>query len=248
MDKNKLWIIGSVLVMAVVLALGWFLGISPQLASAASASLQRLDVQTLNATQEATLEKLKKDYASMDELNGQLAELSQSVPSDAAADAFVDEVDAIGGAAGVIVAGITVADAKPYEPVSAPAPAGGAASPAPTPTATPTPAATPAPTPTADPTPAPGMPPVTSPKITAANFSSLAVTLTVRGTYAQTLAFVEGLQHGKRLFLVSGITTSSTSGTTSSTSALAAGMESATITGLIFAVTPSSPTTAPAQK
>ncbi|WP_431218736.1 hypothetical protein [Leifsonia xyli] len=79
---------------------------------------------------------------------------------------------------------------------------------------------------------------MTSDKLTAANFSSLAVTLTVKGTYAQALAFVNGLQQGKRLFLVDGITTSSSSGSTGSTSAPAAGgSETATITGLIFVVT-----------
>ncbi|WP_431218737.1 hypothetical protein [Leifsonia xyli] len=124
MDKNKLWIIGSVLVMVVVLALGWFLGVAPQLANAASAEVQAVGVRSLNDTQEATLAKLKKDYANLGGLNAKLADLSQSVPSDTAIPAFVDEVDAIGAGAGVTVSGISVADAKPYEPVSAPAPAG----------------------------------------------------------------------------------------------------------------------------
>jgi hypothetical protein len=249
MDKNKLWIIGSVLVMVIVLALGWFLGIAPQLANAASAGVQRLDVQALNATQEATLAKLKRDYANIGELNAQLADLSESVPSDTAIPAFVDEVDAIGAATGVTVAGISVADAKPYEPVTAPAPAGAAATPGPTGTPTPAPAATPTPTPT--PTAVPGMPPVTNPKLTSANFSSLAVTLTLKGTFAQALDFVNGIQRGKRLFLVDGITTSS-SGSSSSTGSTSApgghGADTATITGLIFVVTPPSSAPATAQK
>lgn len=245
MDKNKLWIIGSVLVMVVVLALGWFVGIAPQLGNAATATLQRVDVQALNATQEATLAKLKKDYANIGKLDAQLADLSQSVPSDSDIPAFYDEVDAIGAASGVTVAGITVADAKPYEPVSAPAPAGGAATPTPTSTATPSPEATPAPTSTPAPTAVPGMPPKTSPNLTSANFSSLAVTLTVKGTYAQALDFVNGIQQGKRLFLVDGITTSP-SGESGSTAAGAG--QTATITGLIFVVTPPSTATAAAQK
>jgi Tfp pilus assembly protein PilO len=58
-DKNKIWIAGSVLLMVVALGLGWFLGIAPQLASAATAESQRAGVQALNAKQEATLASLK---------------------------------------------------------------------------------------------------------------------------------------------------------------------------------------------
>lgn len=242
MDKNKIWIAGSVLLMVVALGLGWFLGIAPQLAGAATAESQRADVQALNAKQEATLASLKKDYANLDALKSQLSDLSGSVPSDTAIPAFVDEVDALGSAAGVTVAGISVADAKPYEPVAPPAPTGGAATPSPT--ATPSAgAAAPTPTPTPTPTPVAGMPPVTSSKLTSANFSSLAVTLTVKGTYAQALSFVNGIQTGKRLFLVSGINTSSasSSGTAGKPSA---GVESTTITGLIFVVTPTQAATA----
>lgn len=242
MDKNKIWIVGSVLLIVVALGLGWFLGIAPQLAAAATAESQRADVQALNAKQEATLASLKKDYADIDALNAQLSDLSASVPSDSAIPAFVDEVDALGSAAGVTVAGIAVADAKPYEPVSPPAPTGGAATPSPT--ATPSPGATPAPTPTAAPTPVAGMPPVTSSKLTSVNFSSLAVTLTVKGTYAQALAFVNGIQTGERLFLVSGISTS-TASSGGTAGKPGAGVESTTVSGLIFVVTPSRPTSTP---
>lgn len=243
MDKNKIWIAGSVLLMVVALVLGWFLGIAPQLASAATAETQRAGVQALNAKQEATLASLKKDYENIDALNGQLSDLAQSVPSDTAIPAFVDEVDGIGSATGVTVAGIAVADAKPYEPVSPPAATGAAATPSPT--ATPTPGATPTASPTPVPTAVAGMPPVTSSKLTSANFSSLAVTLTVKGTYAQGLAFVNGIQTGKRLFLVSGITTSAASSGSGTASKPSAGEETITVTGLIFVVTPTSPTAAP---
>lgn len=245
MDKNRIWIIGSALLMAIVVALGWFLGVAPQLTAAAQAEAQRAGVQALNVQQEATLASLKKDYAKLGAMNAELSDLSASVPSDTDTPAFVDEVDAVAVAAGVTVTGIKVADATPYEPVSPPASAGGAATPPPT--STPTPGATPTPsaTPTPKPTPIAGMPPVTSPKLTSANFSSLAVTLTVKGTYAQGLAFVNGIQTGKRLFLVSGITTSAASSGSGTASKPSAGEETITVTGLIFVVTPTSPTAAP---
>ena len=121
MDKNRLWLIGSVLVMAIVVGLGWFLGIAPQLASVAAADAQRAGVEQVNVQHEATLAQLKKDYANLGALNGQLASLSESVPSDTAMPAFVDEINAIASSTGVTVTGFAVADAKPYEPVSPPA-------------------------------------------------------------------------------------------------------------------------------
>jgi Tfp pilus assembly protein PilO len=241
MDKNRLWIIGSVLVMAIVVGLGWFLAIAPQLASAAAADAQRAGVEQANAQHEATLARLKKDYANLGALNGQLASLSESVPSDTAMPAFVNEINAIAASAGVTITGFSVADAKPYAPVSPPAVAAPAGA-TPSSTATPSPSATPAATPTPAPTPVAGMPPVTSPKLTSANFSSLAVTLNIQGDYQQILSFVNGVQSGKRLFLVSGITTTGAAGP-SSPGKQAAGSENATISGLVYVVIPGAPST-----
>lgn len=247
MDKNRLWIIGSVLLMAIVVGLGWFLGIAPQLANAAASDLQRAGVEAVNVQHEANLARLKKDFANLGALNGQLASLSDSVPGDTAMPAFVDEINGIAASTGVTVTGFSVADAKPYAPISPPAavPAAGSAAT----TATPTPSAAPTtPTPTASPTPVAGMPPVTSSKLTGANFSSLAVSLVVRGDYPQVLAFVNGLQVGKRLFLVSGITTTAVPAVAGTTTAkVPAGSETATISGLVYVVTPdATPTSTPA--
>lgn len=246
MDKNRLWTIGSVLVMAIVVGLGWFLGIAPQVAGVAAADAQRAGVEQTNVQHEATLAQLKKDYARLGVLNGQLASLSQSVPGDTAMPAFVDEINAIASGAGVTITGFSVADAQPYAAVAPPA-AAAVPSPASS-TATPAPSATPAatPTPAPSPTAVAGMPPVTSPKLTSANFSSLAVTLNVQGEYQQILSFVHGVQQGKRLFLVSGITTTAAAvaGPSNSAGTAATGSQSATISGLVYVVTPDGTSTA----
>jgi hypothetical protein len=93
------------------------------------------------------------------------------------------------------------------------------------------------------------MPPVTSSKLTSANFSSLAVTLNIQGGYQQILSFVDGVQGGKRLFLVSGITTTAAAaGGTSSPSgtsrAATTGSENAVISGLVYVVTADGTSTA----
>lgn len=225
MNKNRLWVIASVLVMVLVLVLGVVVGIQPQLAATAAANEQRASVEASNAGQAAVLAQLKKDYAGIDKLKEELAPLSDSVPQGTEMPAFVNQLDALAGASQVTLTGITVADAVPYAPVAAPAVApvvtGGA-----TPAPAPTPAPTPAPSATA---PAAGVPPVTNPQITAENFASLAVSISVSGSYGNALNFVNGLQTGKRLFLVSGLRT--TPGDTP-------GIVTATITGLVYVLVP----------
>jgi len=253
-DKNRLWVIGSVLVMAVVVAFGWLLGVQPQLAAISAADNERATVEATNASHEVLLAKLKNDFKDIDRLNTQLASLSQSVPSGTDIPPFVDQLDALAGKEGVSLTGITVSDAQPYTPVVAPA----APVAAPAAGSTPTPTPTPAPSPGATTAPAPvltaGVPPVTSTKITAENFAAMAVQITIKGSYSKVLNFVHGLQTGTRLFLVSGLTTTASdpvlADTSKSPSASTAtpdtkGGVSATISGLVYVLVAPAKASAP---
>jgi Tfp pilus assembly protein PilO len=201
-DKNRLWIIGSVLVMVIVVALGWVVGIQPQLAATALADDQRVSVEQTNAGHQIALNKLREDFKGIDKLNQELASLSKSIPSGTNVPDYVDQLDALARANHVTLKGLTVADAQAYTPVPPVAPAvpaapagSSAAAAASTPTAAPAPIA------------APGSPPVTNANVTAQNFASLSVQITISGTYSDVLRFVNGLQTGTRLFLVSGLST-----------------------------------------
>jgi Tfp pilus assembly protein PilO len=208
MDRNRVWLIGLVAVMVAVAALGWLLGIQPQLAAATSADQSRAAVQAQNATNETVLAKLKKDYSSIEELKQQLVSLRQSVPASADMSAFVTELDSLSAAHQITVKTITVSDAMPYTaPVTAPT---ASASPSATPTPAPTAAAPAAPA-------APTAPPaVTNSKITAANFIAIPIQLSLTGPYANVLDFVNGLQMGPRLFLVTTFSTTASSDKTAS--------------------------------
>ena len=120
MDKNRIWVIGSVLVMVVVLVLGWIVGIQPQLAATATANDQRASVEQTNVMQEAALAKLKKDFAGIEALKDELASLSQSVPTGTEAPAFLNQLDALAIAYGVTLTGVTMDDPQAYTPVAAP--------------------------------------------------------------------------------------------------------------------------------
>lgn len=225
MDKNRMWVIGSVLAMVAVLLLGWVAGIQPQLAAAATADDERSTVEQTNIIQEAALAKLKEDFAGIDALKATLVPLAASVPSGTEAPAFVSQIDALAVAHGVTLAGITMADPVAYTPVVPPAavaadgtdaaaadaPAAGSAEAVPTPEAA-----------------VAGAPPVTNSQITATNFASLAVSIDVSGSYTNVLNFVSALQSGTRLFMVTGLKTAAVPD--------APGEVTATISGFIYSL------------
>ncbi|WP_295127487.1 type 4a pilus biogenesis protein PilO [uncultured Leifsonia sp.] len=205
MDKTRLWIIGSVLAMVVVAALGWVLGIQPQLDQSAAADAQTLQVEGTNTASRLALNKLKKDSESLDDLKSQLAAVQTSIPAEAQTPAFMDEITALAAANGLTVTASQITDGAGFVPpvnpaAPAPAAASGTGS-----TATPTPSPTATPTPTPKPTAVPGMPPAASPLVTKDDFTVIPVSVTVRGAYSNILAFVEAAQKGQRLFLVNGI-------------------------------------------
>ena len=181
---------------------GWFLGIQPQLNAANAASESRTSEAARNAASERLLVTLKKDFEGIGELKDSNATLRRSVPSSAQLSTFVTELNALSGQNSVAVTTITVSDAKAYTPpvIVAAAVTGAAASPTPSPTASAAPVVA-APV-------APQAPPlVTNPKITAANFIAIPITLKISGQYANVLNFVKGLQAGERLFLVTNLST-----------------------------------------
>jgi Tfp pilus assembly protein PilO len=206
MDANRIWSIGAVVAMIAILVGGWFLGIQPQLDAAASAQAQRAGIQQLNAANEAALRALQADDAKKNELSDQFVQLSASVPALPQFPIFLDEVNEIATSNHVVVSNATTSSNLAYQPVApaTPQPAAGSsgASPAPTSSPTPSPSATAAPSVTA------AAPVATNPLITSKNFYAVPVSFTLTGDTSSILNVVEGVQKGKRLFLINGLTTS----------------------------------------
>lgn len=223
MDKNRMWVIGSVLAMVAVLFLGWVAGIQPQLAAAGIANAERATVEQTNVVQAAALAKLTEDFASLDSLKASLAPLADSVPSGTEAPAFLSQMDALAVAHGVTLVGITMADPMAYTPIVPPAtvPTGGTDAEAEVTSEVQTDAAA------APEAAVAGAPPVTNSQITSTNFASLAVNVEVSGSYANVLNFVSAVQSGTRLFMVTGLKTAATD---------APGEVTATISGFIYAL------------
>lgn len=208
MDKTRLWIIGSVLAMVVIAALGWVIGIQPQLDQSAAADTQTLQVDGTNTASQVVLNKLKKDSADLPELKSQLDALGTSIPSASQTPEFMNELTALAAANGLTITASQITDGAGFVPPvnpAAPAPAATTSGSGSTATPTPSPTPTSAPTPTPAPTAVPGMPPAVSSLVTKDDFTVIPVSVTVRGGYANIVAFVEAAQKGQRLFMVNGV-------------------------------------------
>ena len=211
MNTNRLWLVGAVLAIGVVVVLGWMLGISPKLSEARAARTDLVAAEAQNTVFEAQLATLKEQYKSIDSLRSELADLRQAVPNGPDMPDFVGHLDDIAEANGVTLTSITVSDAQPYVPmVAAPAaeaqPAPGAPADV---TATAAPvnaAATAATAATAEAAAVPA--PVVNPLVTAENFVAVPISLSIEGTYDDVVKFVQGLQQGQRLVMVTAFNTS----------------------------------------
>lgn len=231
MEKNRLVIIGLVLVMVVAGVGGWVLGIQPELQAVAGADQDRANVATQNIASAAALLKLQKDYTNIDAIKKQRDALRAAVPDGTDVPAFVDELDGLAGKARVAIKSLTVSDAQSYQPpVPVAAPAAGSGS-----TVTPAPIAspTPSPSPVARTEPGAGAM-VSDPKITPANFSAIPIQVGITGSYDNVLAFIAGLQSGARAFLVTTISSKASAQSGADPAAPPRGAVDATVGGFVY--------------
>jgi Tfp pilus assembly protein PilO len=214
MQQHRIISLASILAMLLIPVMGWFLVAQPQFAAAANADTQRADLDAQNAVATTQVEQLQADSAKLVGLNNDMDELRQSIPFDADASNYIDGLTAIAATSGVVITGLTVGDASPYAAaVSATAPV------APAPTEGD--AAATAPVVPVDPA------IVTSDLITSQTFVVIPVTIDVSADWSNILQFVQGLQSGSRLFLVTGLNSSRDETTNALT---------ASIAGFIYAI------------
>lgn len=234
MTRNRLNMLLAVVAMVVVALAGFFLGVQPHLAQAASDRTDQVTVDATNRTTAAELARLKDRAKSLPAMKAELAELTTSVPSSANMSSFYGAVDGVAARAGVKVSAITTSDALAYTaPVAASTAAGTEDS-----SASATDEATPEPTAAST---GAATAPVTDPAISAANFSAIPVSVSVDGSFDQALSFVGGMQDGARLFLV---TTVSSSISQDSTDPAAAAATTWTFGGYVYVLTAGSDTAA----
>jgi Tfp pilus assembly protein PilO len=116
MGANRLWLVGAVVLIAVMLAGTWFLGVSPQLGAAATSAADTASVQAQNVANQQTLDALKKQYEDIESLRSDLEDLRESVPPELDQASMLDELNTLAAANGVTIASVTFEAPQPYLP------------------------------------------------------------------------------------------------------------------------------------
>jgi multidrug efflux pump subunit AcrA (membrane-fusion protein) len=106
-------LVGGIIGVALI-ALGWFVILSPLLDRVGELDAQRAQIEAQNEVERATLAEMKAQYENLDELVAELEELRVSVPGDQDLRAFFDHVAEAAGEAGVVLNGVSVEGALPF--------------------------------------------------------------------------------------------------------------------------------------
>ena len=178
----------------VILAAGWFLAISPTMASADASRAQTAVERAHNDLLKQQNATLKEQFTHLEEYKAQLAALRVQLPAHADLSALNSELQALVASAGLTTTTFGATTAQAFAPVAAAAaPVADAAAPAATGTGAAAAGA-------AAPAPATSYP----------GFFAIPLTMTVLGTYDATLKFLDSLQTtSSRLYLVGSITATS---------------------------------------
>ena len=198
--KKSTWIGGTVVLGLVIVDGSWLLEISPTLSAAADSTAQASATRQQNDLLQLKITKLKADFAKLPEYKASLKGLQAQIPTDLQLADYLRQLDAI-----AVARSITITAVSPSTPTSVVAAA--------TPAAKAPAAAASAATTTASPTATSATPSTAAAPASAAGvktpsgFTAVPVSITVIGTYANGLDFVNDLQNTTpRLFLVSGLT------------------------------------------
>jgi Tfp pilus assembly protein PilO len=195
MNKDRLWTIGGIAAIAIVVIMGWLLGISPIVSQASAADDQVASLNQANTASVTKLASLKSQFANIGPLDDSLSALRQSIPQDANISAFIQEINTLCSKDNVKLTSVTVNNAVVYTAPIAPTPATPA-----------TGTSTPSPTPTPTPATAAGAAVVPAPAGSA--LVVVPVTVNISGTFQDVVAFVGDIQTGSRLYLINHVSTS----------------------------------------
>lgn len=116
MNARRVWAIGGVLAIVLVLVAGWFLAISPQLAAAASADRSRKAIEDEHAILQSQVARMANIDA--DALEEELEALSARVPAVIDEPALLREFQAIVGGVGATITGVTFSDPTYFVPAT----------------------------------------------------------------------------------------------------------------------------------
>ena len=197
-SKTSTWVGGTVVVALLLLVAGWFLLVSPVLASASETRAATADVESANDMTRQRIQTLKAQFETLDESKAELAALQLQVPTTGQLSDYLRQVGEQAVAHTVSLTSVAPGAPELFAPVTGAAPAATAADATATGDAAADPAADAATT--AAPAPAAG---TTAP----AGMVDVPITLTAVGSYANVMGWVQSIQEQTdRLLLVTTVT------------------------------------------
>ncbi len=116
MMNSKTWLLLAALVSVGILALGWFMGVSPKLTEMGDANQQRETVEAGNQRQEAKLAQLKSEFAKIDDFKAELAKAQLGLPPGDDLPTFLGQLHQLEASSGVLLTKFTASDGQKYIP------------------------------------------------------------------------------------------------------------------------------------
>lgn len=117
MVNSKLWLLIAAVVSAVVLLMGWFVGISPKLDEMNAANEQRANVEAQNVGYQTTIDQLKKDSDQLDTFKDDLKELQVQLPPDGELSTFLGQLHDLEVKSGVQLTSFSANTGVPFSSV-----------------------------------------------------------------------------------------------------------------------------------
>ena len=196
-SKTTAWVVGASLMAAVIAAGAWFGVVSPTLSNAEQQRKQASAQRDQNDMLELRIAKLKAEYDNLDSYRAQIADLRTKIPTTGDLAELNRELQTIATAVGVTLSVSAPGTAAPFV-----APAAAQPTPAPTESAD----ATSTDTGATDDSAAAAAPATSA----VDGMYTIPLSLTVDGTYDQTVAFIDALQQQMpRLYVLSGLNATS---------------------------------------
>lgn len=114
--NNKFWLLIAGVLGVAILAMGWFLGVSPKLDEMSAANDQRASVEAQNKLHEAKLAQLKEQFTHLDELKTDLAAMQLGLPPGDELSTFLGQLHQLESASGATLTKFAASEGQRYIP------------------------------------------------------------------------------------------------------------------------------------
>lgn len=107
----------AALVSAVVLLMGWFLGVAPKISEIGAAEQQRSNVEAQNAGFQQVIDQLEADSRNIDKLKKELEEMQVQLPPNGELSTFLGQLHKLEEQSGVRMESFSAGSPQPFESV-----------------------------------------------------------------------------------------------------------------------------------